>query len=108
MKKNTVLLLIPLILLVAGCGSNKIDIMDTNIDVESCDKYFKMMECILENDRDSDYTEEDRDGIRQTIKDMQAEWEWLDPEVLSEKCSIELAKYEGIQDRLEAIWCSAK
>ena len=108
MKKSVFLLALPLVILVAWCWNDKIDITDTNINVETCDKYFELMDCILENDADENYTEEMRDELRQEVKDMQAEWESLDQEELSEKCNDELSKFEEIEDRLEEIWCSIK
>lgn len=109
MKKYAFLLALPLIILVAGCNNDeKIDITDTNIDLESCDKYFEMMECVLQNDNDEDYTESERNQLRQTVKDKQAEWEWLDQEILDEKCNLELEKFNAIEDRLENIWCALK
>jgi hypothetical protein len=33
------------------------------------------MDCILENDNDETYSEEDRNELRQSVKDMQSEWE---------------------------------
>ena len=108
MKKFGLLAVLPLVLLVAGCGSNKIDITDTDIDVAQCDQYFELMECILENDTDASYTEEMRDELRANIKSMQEEWSTLDDEELADTCSTELAKYVKIEDRLEEIWCSIK
>ena len=106
MKKSVFLLALPLVILVAWCWDDKIDITDTNFDVETCDKYFELMNCILENDGDETYTEEMREELKQEVKDMQAEWELLDEEELSEKCSTELARFEEIRDRIEEIWCS--
>ena len=108
MKKSVFLLALPLVILVAWCWDNKIDITDTNINVETCDKYFELMDCILENDADENYTEEMRDELRANIKSMQEEWSTLDDEELADTCSTELAKYEKIEDRLEEIWCSIK
>lgn len=109
MKKYVFLSILTLIIVVAGCSKQeKIDITDNDFNVESCDKYFEMMECILQNDDDENYTDSERDHLRQTVKDMQAEWEWLDYDELDEKCNSELAVFEKIEDRLEAIWCSIK
>ena len=108
MKKSAFLLALPVVILLSWCGSDKIDVTDTNIEVDVCNEYFELMDCILENDNDANYTEEMRDELRLKIKDMQTEWEWLDEEELSNKCSTELVKFESIEERLEAIWCSLK
>lgn len=108
MKKSVFLLALPLVILVAWCWSNKIDITDTEFNVESCDKYFELMDCILENDNDETYSEEMRDELRQEVKDMQEEWNGMDEESLDEQCSSQLASFEEIEDRLEEIWCSIK
>jgi len=108
MKKLAFISVLPLVILIAWCWKDKIDITDTNIDVETCDKYFELMDCIIENDWDENYTEEMRDELRQEVKDMQSEWELLDDDVLAEQCSNELSKFESIENRLEEIWCSIK
>jgi len=105
MKKLSFLFGLSLIILLSGCG-NKIDITDTDFDVESCDKYFELMECILENDKDETYSEDDRNELRQDIKDQQEEWSGLNEDELDYTCSTELAKFETIKDRLDEIWCS--
>lgn len=111
MKKITYLAFLFVVVFLIGCGSKheeeeKIDITDTEFNVETCDKYFELMNCILENDSYEVYTEEMRNELRKLIKDMQTEWEWLDQEELHEKCNAELEKYGEIKDRLEEIWCS--
>ena len=100
MKKYLFLVALSTLITIAGCDDKKIDITDTNLDIESCDKYFEVMECVLENDNDEDYSEEKRDELRQTIKDKQTEWESLDPEILGEICDEELEKLEMIKERL--------
>lgn len=105
MKKSALLLALPLVILLAWCW-NKIDITDTNIEVESCNKYFELMDCILENDNDETYSEEDRNELRQSVKDMQSEWEWLDEDELDVQCTSQLAQFERISDRLDQIGCS--
>ena len=48
MKKSVFLLALALVVLVVWCWKkDKIDITDNNIDVEICDKYFELMNCVL-------------------------------------------------------------
>ena len=113
MRKSVFLLALALVISLAWCwkGNNKIDITDNNIGVDVCDRYFELMDCILENDNDETYTEEMRDELRLRIKDMQAEWEWLSKDELSDKCTTELGKFEDneeVKGLLDNIWCSLK
>ena len=108
MKKTAFLLALPLVILLTWCWSNKIDITETEFNVESCDKYFELMDCILENDDDETYSDEMRDELRQEVKDMQESWNTEDEESLDEKCNSQLEVFEEIEDRLEEIWCSIK
>ena len=106
MKKLWVLSLLSLVILLAGCSwGKKIDITDNNIDVESCNKYFEVMDCILENDKDTTYTEDMRNALREDVKVMQSEWEKLDEETLDETCRNELSKFEAIKSTLTEIGC---
>ena len=106
MKKSVFLLALSLVILVAWCWDKKIDITDTEFNVESCDKFFALVDCILENDKDETYSEEMRNELRQEVKDMQEKWNGLDEESLDEQCTSQLASFEEIDDRLKEIWCS--
>ena len=108
MKKWVIFYILPLTLLVTGCGWNKIDITDTDFDVESCDKYFEATDCILENEVDENYTDEMRDELRQEIKNMQDSWNTYSEEELDSLCSNELSKFETMEDHLNEIGCSIK
>ena len=111
MKKFWFLIVVCLVFLVVGCSkkinvTEKIDITDNNLNVESCDKYFKLMDCILENDSDERYTDEMRDQLRENVKSIQQEWEDFDKESLDEMCNAELSRFEAISDSLDEIGCS--
>ncbi len=113
MEKITYPALLFLVIFLAGCSwwnkkEEKIDITDTNFSVETCDSYFGLMNCIIENDNSETYTEEMRNELKKRIKDIQSDWEWLNHDVLYEKCKIELSKYNEIEDRLEKIWCNKR
>lgn len=107
MKKLWILSVLSIIILLAGCSlwNKKIDITDNNIDVESCNKYFEIMDCILENDNDTTYDEKTRNELREDVKVMQSEWEKLDEDSLDETCTTELNRFIEIKDALSEIGC---
>ena len=107
MKKFSCLAALCVVLFTAGCSFNKkVDITDTGLEVESCNQYFSLMECILENESDDTYSPEKRDELREEIKELQASWAELDEETLDNTCSAELAKFSALKDSLAEIWCS--
>lgn len=108
MKKWIVFSILPAVLLVAGCGWNKIDITDTDFDVESCDRYFELVDCILNNDSDETYSPEMRDEIRQEVKNMQDGWNSYSDDELDSLCTAELDKFSSIESTLDEIGCSIK
>lgn len=108
MKKCAIFTILPLVLLIAGCGSNKIDITDTEFDVESCNKYFELVECIFENDTNEAYSEETRDKLRQDVKDMQDSWKNYPDEELDNMCNSELETLKWIESELNGIGCYIK
>ena len=108
MKKWLIFYVLPLILLVTGCGWNKIDITDTDFDVESCDKYFELVDCILENEEDETYSEDMRNELRQEVKDMQDSWNSYSEEELDNLCNNELSRFEAIESTLTEIGCPIK
>ena len=107
MKKIWFLVGLSLIFCVYGCN-DKVDITDTDFSVESCDKYFELMECILENDNDQTYTKEMRDELRIKVKGIQEEWNELDEEELDKRCSEELSRFYQIEKQLDEIGCCIK
>ena len=110
MKKLPFLLALPLSLLLIWCGEDRIDVTDTWFDynVEICDKYFKLVECIIDNDDNQKYTKQMRIDLKNEIKQVQWEWRQLDEEELTKKCSEELTKFEPLEDNLNSFGCSVK
>jgi len=108
MKKCAIFTILPLVLLIAGCGWNKIDIRDTEFDVESCNKYFELVDCIFEKDTDESYSEEMRDELRQEVKDMQDSRKNYSDEELDNMCSSELEVLKWIESNLNEIGCYIK
>ena len=76
MKKLSFLLIFSLVLLVFGCWKKKIDITETEFeyDVDVCDRYFQLAECIIDNDKNKNWTKEMKDELRVAIKNRQEEW----------------------------------
>ena len=111
MKRFCLFVCLSFIIFVAGCSqwsNKKIDITETAFSVDSCDRYFQLLDCILDKDSDETYTESDRLDIREQIKSMQEDWSGLDNDTLSENCSSELEKFstDEVKSELSKIWCS--
>ena len=108
MKKLSFLLIFSLVLLVFGCWKKKIDITETEFeyDVDVCDRYFQLAECIIDNDKNKNWTKEMKDELRIAIKNRQEEWKVLSEDELANKCiemTDALLKNPGY---LSDIWCS--
>ena len=108
MKKTSLLVALSLGILLTGCGQNKVSITDSDFGVESCNKYFRLMDCILENDKDETYTDEMRNAIREEVKVRQEEWKDLDKETLNVQCSNLISEFSQIENALNEIGCSAE
>ena len=90
MRKVALWVILPLIVLVAGCSrgwDKKTSITDTKFKAESCNKYFRLMDCVLDNDTDVSYTEEQREEIRNEVLQIQEQWTQLDDSILEESCN---------------------
>lgn len=108
MKRITLLIILSLTILVTWCSrgwSKKTDITSVKFNVEACNKYFKLMDCVLDNDTDVSYTEEQREDIRKEVKSIQEQWIQLDDEILAEACQDELAKFESSSEAFSKIGC---
>lgn len=107
MKKTACLLALTLVIFIAWCwiSTNKINITDTEFHVESCDKYFELMDCILDNENNEERDQESRDVIRSDIKTLQNMWNNLDEKTLDDKCSSELENFNRYWEVLENVWC---
>ena len=110
MKKSALWIILPLVVLVAWClwGWDKTNITENKFEAESCNQYFEMMSCILDNANDESYSESLREDLRQDIISMQEERKNLDQETLSDTCSAELSRFDGIQDSLAEIGCAVR
>lgn len=113
MKKFWLLWVLLLVIFVAGCSwwSKKENAEESNvakaeINVESCNNYFELVNCIIDNDTDESYTDEDRELIRQWVEDMRDAWASLSDEALNQMCNAEISKFDWMQDYLSEIGCS--
>lgn len=96
-------------ILIAGCslfGNKKTNITNLKYDVESCNTYFRVIDCVLENDNDAYYTEEDREDVRKEVKELQEAYMQLDTDTLSEVCDERLAGFVPYKDEFAKIGCS--
>ena len=109
MKKSLFLLALPLVFLLTWCWTEeKIDITDNDIDLEPSDKYFELVECIIENDNNEKWSQEMKDELRAEIKNRQEEWKLLDEDELAAKCVESFSKFEALEDQLLDFGCSTK
>ena len=112
MKKLSFLFVLSLVLFVIWCGKNKVDVTDTDFeyDVEICDKYFELVECIIDKDDNPGYTNEMRNELRDEVKYMQEEWKQLNEEELAKKCTAGLETFEKdeMKKNLKSFGCSVE
>lgn len=109
MKKISFLLVLSLVLFVFWCWKEKVDITETDFeyDVEICDKYFELVECIIDNDDNPNYSKEMRKELRSQVKRMQEDWKHLSEKELTRKCTEWLAAFETdeMRNNLNSFGC---
>ena len=110
MKKLSFLLVLPLVLLVIGCWKDKVDITDTDFEyeVDVCDEYFELAECIIDNTKNEDWTEILKNDLRLEIKMQQDERKNLSEEQLTRNCSGMLDNILENSTELVELWCLKK
>lgn len=112
MEKFTCLTFVFLVLFLTGCGSKhkeeeKIDITDIKFNVEVCNKYYELAECVIDKSQNINWTWDMKDQLRNNIKLEQDEWSKLSEDELVKQCSYKLSRLEAAPD-LDEIWCSIK
>ena len=72
-----------------------------------CDKYFKLVECIIDRDTNENRTQEMRKEFKNDVKKIQEEWKQLTEEELTKKCTEVLRDFEeGLKhDNLNSFGC---
>ena len=63
------------------------------------------MDCVLDNDTDVSYTEEEREDIRKEVKNIQEQWTQLDDSILEESCNAELDIFRSSSEAFAEIGC---
>ena len=119
MKKSLLFLVITLIIVILVVivlvfwkkkKIGNIDITETNFDyqVDICDKYFELAECIIDRDTDERFTRQMRIDLKNEVKLMQEKWKNLTEEELFNKCTEELAKFDSdeMKNKLKSFGCS--
>ena len=112
MKKLTFLVVLSLVALIVGCGKKdnveKIDITETEFEynIDACDKYFELAECIIDKDNSKNWTEKMKNELRLEIKNEQEERKLLNEKDLAIKCSDELSKFDSMKESLESFGCN--
>ncbi len=82
------------------------------LNIEVCNKYFELVNCIIDNDTDAKYSQQERETIKEAVNDMRDSWANLDDNTASEMCSTELNsltkkfEWEKMTDYLANIGCS--
>ena len=113
MKKFWLLWILLLVIFVAGCSwfwkkenAEERNVAKAEINVESCNDYFELVNCIIDNDTDNSYSAEDREVIRDGVNDMRESWATLDDDTLDQMCSAEISKFDWMKEYLSEIGCS--
>ena len=77
-------------------------------NAESCNKYFKIADCIIEKEVDPSRTEEMRNELRQEIVDQQLSRSGLDSDTIENSCKNELNGFydTDVKNHLIEIWCN--
>jgi len=87
----------------------EIDVRDTGFEynVAICDKYFELVECIIDRDTNENRTQEMRKEFKNDVKKIQEEWKQLTEEELTKKCTEVLRDFEeGLKhDNLNSFDC---
>lgn len=90
----------------------KMDVSDAGFqyDVPVCDKYFKLVECIINNDPSQVWDQQMRLELKNTVKATQEEWKQLSEDELTKKCTEELTNYENLleENNADSFGCLTK
>lgn len=108
MRKIAVITLLSMAILIAGCswfGNKKTDITNVKYDVESCNIYFRVINCVLEKDGNKNYSEEDREDVRLEVKELQEAYKQLDNDTLTEICDERLAEFIPFKNEFAELGC---
>lgn len=107
MKKFVLLGTLATIVFVAWCNTKT----DTNLtsgdfEVESCNQYFQLASCILDNDPNEAYTPEVRADLKNTLQNAKNEWLEKENDELEWLCVENLNVFNWMDAELAEIWCN--
>jgi len=110
MKKLSLLLIMSFVAFLCGCWKDKVDVTETEFeyDVDICDQYFELVECIIDKDNNPNYTKEMRSELKNEIKQMQENWKLLNYDELSQKCMDELNNLKSMEKNYNSFGCYMK
>ena len=105
-----VVFVVVLILFIRNKGTDaNVDIMDSGFDydIDVCDDYFMLLECIIENSTDAAYTKQMRIDLKNEIKVVQDKWRVFDEDELAKKCNEEFESFRNklINNNVETFGC---
>lgn len=90
----------------------EIDVTDTGFeyDVAACDKYFELVDCIIDNDQNQNRNQQMRQDLKIQIKAKQEEWKQFNEKELIKNCEDELKNLENqLEERkLDSFGCYSK
>jgi hypothetical protein len=74
----------------------EIDVRDTGFehDVAICDRYFELVECIIDRDTNENWSQSMRQEFKSEVKKIQEEWKQLSKEDLTKKCTEVFENFE--------------
>lgn len=114
MKKFTFSLFLLSLALISGCGNKeevqeneieKVDILNTAIDLKVCDKYFELADCVIDKTSNQNWTKKMKNELRLELKTKQEERKKLPEEELARVCSGMLDLLYTSATDLEDLWC---
>ncbi|MDR3168209.1 MAG: hypothetical protein LBU27_00115 [Candidatus Peribacteria bacterium] len=105
MKKISLFALLGGALVLVGCGSS--DTPNKEFAVEDCNKYFEVLECVVNKQAES-VSAEELSTIQSAIDQQKQAWKSLSAEELSATCS---ASMSGVRENTEvytSVGCSVE
>ena len=107
---SVIVLIIVLLFFRRKDNLGNIDVTQTDFvyKVDVCDRYFRLVECIIDKDSDVRFTRQMRIDLKNEVKLMQEKWKDFTEDELNNKCFEELAKFDNddMKNKLKSFWCS--
>lgn len=102
MKKISLFALLAWLLVIAGCGSSSEGDNSTTgeFSVDTCNKYFELMECTVK-----DLPEDQKESVLQDSNVIKEQWKALSEEELKPVCDTTWEQITSMADVYESIGC---